>query len=160
MTDSWLLPSNDGWNKFTGKIIEKRIDSNYESIFLVSISIEGSFWQRNKQVKYAELHPDFLVHLPQVNITETALKNLIDSFEQWLMIPYEFSIELSGVEFQSLLLNFCVDKNYICSIDKPVCKIQYSAERMSAGEWNFIVDQSCIRLFKEDLDNIKTSFCR
>ncbi len=151
MSDLWSLPSNDGWNKCYGRITDKWEDSNNGTLFLSDISIEGVFYERNKEIADAKLLPDFLVKLPQVVIPEANFKSLITELEQWLISAKEISIELSGVLHQSFILSFVIDKKFICSMDKPVCKILYSAERMNFGEWNFIVDQSCIRLFKDDL---------
>ena len=43
-------------------------------------------------------------------------------------------------------------------MDRPVCEIRYAAERMPEGRWNFVVDQSCIRLLHEDLVRMLQAF--
>ncbi|MEK8020580.1 MAG: hypothetical protein VSS75_027250 [Candidatus Parabeggiatoa sp.] len=154
--NSWSLLSADGWNKVTGTFIRKWMSLEDDVLLLTDISITGDFWQRDKEeVNDAKITLDFRVQLPQVIIKENALKELIIEIDKWFSEPREIGIELSNVCYQSFQITFGMKDEFICSPDKPVCTIQYSSDsRMKMGEWNFVVDQSCLRLFRDDLNLI------
>ncbi len=154
-TESWLLPSADGWNKLKGTPIYKWISLQSEALILMEISITGESWQRDKNdINEAEITKDFISILPQVVTKESSLKKLVAELDRWLFSPLDISIELSGVDCQSFQIAFGVNDGFICKPEKPVCTIRYAGGRMKIGEWNYVVDQSCIRLFRDGLNQI------
>jgi hypothetical protein len=44
-----------------------------------------------------------------------------------------------------------VREDLICSLKMPACTISYCSNSFEVGKWHFVVDQSCIRIFREEL---------
>jgi hypothetical protein len=157
MSVVWTLPSSDGWNQVSGRALRRWTGSSGETLFLFDIAIGGRFWQRDAD-DMGELRDDFKCSLPQVIISQNGLRGLLDALDNWLSAPKPIRVGLCERGAQQLWISFDVSEDFICSIDRPVCEIRYAAERMPEGRWNFVVDQSCIRLLHDDLIRVLHAF--
>jgi hypothetical protein len=125
---------------------------------LVKLSITGNFWPRDDlasgSLGDARSILDFSVQLPQVVIAERSLYEFARDLTDWLDTPSHVEADLSFDKSQSLSVSLGIRDELLSKIDRPACTIAYSSERMLRGEWVFIVDQSCIQLFRNDLDEL------
>jgi hypothetical protein len=154
----WQLASNDGWNKIEGVIYDLKKCADGSELCFANIVIKGKFWQRDlvacDESECAELLQDFEVSLFQIALKYEQIRHFILELKDWSIAPKPVDVELSGIGSQSLKFNFDVSDKYICSIDKPVCTIEYSTERLN-GKCEFIVDQSCIINLCQNLEVLR-----
>ena len=149
-----FLSSSDGWNQFILERKKSFSDDENNIFYIIEVNILGNFWERNKSVNQAELVRDFSVSLPQVILKKIEVINLIEELKSWLDLPHEIKVNFSTHEEQTMSIRLGLDDDFICSAAKPVCSIRYSAARMKNSEWKFIVDQSCVANFINDLNAI------
>lgn len=122
---------------------------------MASMVIRGSFWDRTPTTPIGiETIPDYYVELKQVPLSESRLFILIDKLKSWLEKPQEIEIDLSPEKFSGENFKIFVGKydGLITSQDKPACLITYESSHFLCGKWGFILDQSCIRIFAEELE--------
>ena len=146
------LSSSDGWNQFKLEINKSFSDNESNILYIAEVNILGNFWERSKPVNKAELVTDFSVSLPQIIIKKHEIGDLIEGLKRWLDFPQEIKINISTHEEQTMSIHLGIDDDFICSVGKPVCSIRYSSARMKNSEWKFVVDQSCVTLFLNDLN--------
>ena len=157
MNAAWTLSSSDGWDQVSGRVLRHWTDSRGDTLLLFEISISGRFWQHDAD-DLGDLRDDFKCSLPQVITSRNKLKELLDSLNIWLSTPKSIRVGLCERGAQQLWISFDVSEDFICSMDRPVCEIRYAAERMPEARWNFLVDQSCIRLLHDDLTRVLHAF--
>ena len=70
-----------------------------------------------------------------------------------LLKPKPISLQLAKCRttFHRLTISLGVREDLICSLEMPACTISYSSNSLEVGKWHFVVDQSCIRIFREEL---------
>jgi hypothetical protein len=146
----WRLDSSNGWQHVAG-----RAGGTPSQAHLVTeVTMAGGFWDRERvflgQEFGPELVPDFTVKLPQVLIGRDKLADLRRQLLQWLEQPREIRCDLAVGTGQEFTLSLRVESDIICSMEKPVCTVRYSASQMTC-QWKAVVDQSCIRLLAESI---------
>lgn len=102
---------------------------------------------------------DFAVLLPQVVVSNVALKDLRRRLVEWQINPSDFVCDLgagTGGD-QALTLSIGRDSELIYSVGKPTCALTYRCGASMSGRWAFVVDQSCIRLCAESLNEFLKS---
>jgi hypothetical protein len=121
-----------------------------------SIRVDADFWDRSVSIENAVLMQDIHVLLPQVILSDAALKSLAAHLQGWLgnRQPFECSISPEGAGDQVVSVMVCRDEELICSEDRPALVLSYSRGSAMRGRWAFVVDQSCIRSFLEDLQEL------
>lgn len=87
----------------------------------------------------------------QFVLSESALHDLTAQPDEWLARPKEIEIELTDVKHLGFSISFRPEKGIISRIDRPACTIICACKGLPRLEVKFVVDQSCIRLFRDEL---------
>lgn len=152
----WVLPSSDGWNNFVITPVDTWTDQQGGKRLFVSVQMDGKFWDRKKlandDLDSANVRDDYSVFLPQVIFSNERILELLQLLKNWLVELNDIQIELSDISDQSFYILLGENKNFVSEGYKRVFTVKYSCSRMVAGEWSYIVDQSCIQIFISSLE--------
>jgi hypothetical protein len=151
----WSIGAASGRGRFDCFLKSRPDDAG---TLLCAIHIVGETWQRDRPLANAALALDFDVLLPQVVVNWLSFELLHKRLGEWQSNPNEFVCDLGGKELGDQRLTFAMGRNerLICSTLKPALTFSYSDGASMAGEWAFVVDQSCIRLCADELARILT----
>jgi hypothetical protein len=148
---AWEMPASNGRTQFKCSARERSVDHR---TVVASITLEGDFWQRDRPLKLAAFTREFSMTLPQVVLNLEALIGLAKMLEEWQVSKRSFEIELATKESrQQLLFRIGEDEGLICSADKPACTLSYHSGTMFDAKATFVVDQSCIRICSDTLND-------
>ena len=152
----WKLVANSGREQFFGSFLKRGSNEDGLEIIFANVSVVGDFWLDPPFANDAGstgLQSVFSVSLPHVVLRKDRIENLLDELEQWLLKPKPISLELAKCRttYQSLTISLGVREDLICSLEMPACTISYCSNSFEVGKWHFVVDQSCIRIFHEEL---------
>lgn len=114
-----------------------------------SVSIRARIWDGDDN-QFARLSADKII------LSGAGLRQLKDDIENWLessrvgtdAFSGEYALAANGYSMLDLI--FRHRKDIIASHDKPVVTIRFRVGR-AEGEFCFVSDQSCLRLFTDDL---------
>lgn len=164
MNPSWRLPSNNGWTAFAGEIRRRFALADGRSVLLARIKLSGEFWRRDPLEEdewSADVVADFDLRLPQFVLDDEALRGLLDRLDTWFIRfdarqaqPAKFEVELAALQGQQLSISFEAGKDRRLTTGHLSCLIRCCSERLKLVEVAFPVDQSCIRLFRDDLQKL------
>ena len=146
----WTMTSASGREQF---VCARTCASDRHPWKIFEISISGNFWNRGDPIQTASMVLDFRVHLPQVLVSEDGIATLSAHLGMWLEDQSEFECVVSPVGQGDQLLSLALgyDPGLIYSKNKPAFIVSYSRGPAMSGRWAFVVDQSCIRRFLDDL---------
>ena len=152
----WKLVANSGRQQFFGSFLKRGSNEDGLELILANVSVVGDFWLDPpfaNDVGSSGLESVFSVSLPHVVLRKDRIEVLLDELEQWLLKPKPISLELGKCRttYQSLTISLGVREDLICSLEMPACTISYCSNSFEVGRWHFVVDQSCIRIFHEEL---------
>jgi hypothetical protein len=149
----WNLSAASGRDHLVGNFLSSTQNRSGLTVLNTRILIGGVFWPRPEKEDLDGLTPDYEVLLSQVQFDWRAVDELVVRMDEWLESPKEISIDLCAKDRgdQSFVLSFGSSNRLISSIQKPVCSITYIGTAFAHGEWLFVVDQSCIRNFRDEL---------
>ena len=152
----WKLVANSGREQFFGSFLKRGSNEDGLELILANVSVAGDFWLDPpfaNDVGSSGLESVFSVSRSHVVLRKDRIENLLDELEQWLLKPKPISLELAKCRttFHSLTISLGVREDLICSLEMPACTISYSSNSFEVGKWHFVVDQSCIRIFREEL---------
>ena len=152
----WKLVANSGRQQFFGSFLKRGSNEDGLELILANVSVVGDFWLDPpfaNDVGSSGLESVFSVSLPHVVLRKDRIENLLDELEQWLLKPKPISLELAKCRttYQSLTISLGAREDLICSLEMPACTISYCSNSFEVGRWHFVVDQSCIRIFHEEL---------
>jgi hypothetical protein len=166
-THQWNLFSSSGRESFSGSFVDNGRDEDGLDLILAKVSITGNFWPEPPFVSTVQRSGErllevFAVALPQVVLRRDRIELLLLEMAEWLHKPKEISIDLSSSRTirNHLAIGFGTRRDLISSLDKPACTISYSANSFENGTWHFIVDQSCIRMFFEQVTEARDRLLR
>ncbi len=150
---NWNLNAASGRDHLVGNFLSSTESRSGLTVLDTEIIIKGVFWPRREENELDDLTPDYEVLLSQVQFDWRAVDELIVQMDEWLEHPKEISIDLCAKDQgdQSFILSFGQSNRLISSIQKPACSITYVGTVFARGEWLFVVDQSCIRNFRDEL---------
>jgi hypothetical protein len=152
----WKLVGNSGREQFFGSFLKRGSNEDGLELILANVSVVEDFWLDPpfaNDVGSSGLESVFSVSLPHVVLRKDRIENLLDELEQRLLKPKPISLELARCRttYQSLTISLGVREDLICSLEMPACTISYCSNSFEVGRWHFVVDQSCIRIFHEEL---------
>jgi hypothetical protein len=152
----WKLVANSGREQFCGSFIKRGSNEDGLDLVLANVSVIGEFWLDPPFANdggSSGLETVFSVSLPHAVLRKDRIEKLLDELEQWLLKPKPISLELAKCRttYQSLVISLGVREDLISSLERPACTISYSSNSFEVGKWHFVVDQSCIRIFHDEL---------
>ncbi|HMB74874.1 MAG TPA: hypothetical protein VKN76_00630 [Kiloniellaceae bacterium] len=116
--------------------------------------MRGDFWERvalEEGVYSDDPVEDFCVTLPQVMVDEGAVQSLLLYLRQWLAKPMSFTVDLSGSKGQKAKITFDGEGNSVLSAHHPTITFEGAAAGMPHLDVSFETDETCIRLFYQQL---------
>lgn len=153
---NWALPSNSGRDKLSGRFDDRWTTPKGRPVLLSEVMLCGDFWRSDlwgRGQHSSELARNFELRLPQLLLDETAVGELIAELEAWLIEPRQILEELAGNQGEAFSIAIGVDERSAITIEKPLCTIHCQTVVMTSLEVSFVTDQSCLRIFKEELEN-------
>jgi hypothetical protein len=91
------------------------------------------------------------VSLPQVVISRRRVEELADGLVKWLESPTQIVVDLChDTKNQDLVVSLTHSEPQTIP-GKAKFELQYSTVAFVSGRWSFGVDQSCIRIFSDEL---------
>ncbi|MES2535083.1 MAG: hypothetical protein V4632_04335 [Pseudomonadota bacterium] len=156
--NEWNLNASSGRENVHGCLVGQ-FNSAGRQLLRLEITITGSFWRRDTPIGVAETVNDFSVKLPQVISRKDNIDFLILELSDWLKNPKEVSVDLASNcnNDQSFRLSLGVRDDLISSVDRPACTINYTGTAFKYGEWCFVIDQSCVRNWYDELKSFDIS---
>jgi hypothetical protein len=157
----WHLPASSGREEFSG--VFQRVEVNYDQlkVILGDVRVSGSLWERHKEFSSASLVSDFSVSIDQMMFPVDGVEALIKGLGEWLLLeeqnPESASLEmgfaLTSERYPGQRLRLDIDKrrDVITSIGQHACTIRYAGGAFVDSEWIFVIDQSCVRIFYEEI---------
>lgn len=143
------LPSNCGRNLIR-LVFRCEEGSGAERVIYADAALRGQFWGPDGATDCAgELVESFNVVLRYVPLRHTELARLAERLAEWLEHPLELSVEL-GTEHREFRFRLGVEEGTLCSDEKPVARVSLALPHLRISS-HYVVDQSCIRLFREVL---------
>lgn len=149
----WNLSAASGRDSLSGDFRWQTLSKYGTLVLCTEVALKGMFWPPLDKAEASDVMLDYSVFLPQVIWDWKAVDELIVEMDEWLESPKEISVDLCArnIGSQSFRVSFGLSDRLISSIQKPACSIVYVGTVFRHGEWSFIVDQSCIRIFRDEL---------
>jgi hypothetical protein len=147
----WNLPSSSGRDRITGVFLSTWRDAHNMNWVVADITFSGDFLERQKEPIGAAFVNDYALHLNQVILRRDKLDILVTELKEWFRTGNEFDVSLGEYYGQSFQISIGKTPELISSVDKPACTVSYSGGSLRFAEWSFIVDQSCLGIFLNEL---------
>jgi len=141
------LPSNRGWERFWGVLVERFLLDGVESC-LMSIGFSGEFFLRDGSPA-GKTVDDYSVEFSQVVVHFEDLRALVQRLSRWLETPSEFSWEAQAGD-NGLGMEVGVMPQVVSRHDRPGCRIWFRRDVMRF-ECAFVVDYSCLLMLRDGL---------
>jgi hypothetical protein len=150
----WNLYSSNGRSSFSGTIKrELRLDS--EEILLAEISVKGRWIDRaEREISFIELSDEYHVTLSQVLLQKQSVRQLVSQLAGWLGSPTPGPIEVSSAVQDQHLDIYIGPSRWTKILPDVRLELRYSSMEFESGVWSFPIDQSCIRIFFDELSAV------
>ncbi|WP_431046502.1 hypothetical protein [Roseateles sp. L2-2] len=148
----WTMTSNSGRHRVS---FQTTVDAEpVESTLLCSLTMEGAFWQRDRSATDADVVDDLLICFKQILVDVHALKAFHAQLLRWEHERAHFAVQLGSQArgAQSLSVSVGEDPSLIFNSEKPAFMICYRDGTTMETRWSFVVDQSCVRICIEALE--------
>lgn len=160
-SNSWKLPSNDGWNT-TSWFIRDEAEIEGEKFLLVEVVMTGKYWNRFKHAQDEKLDyaREYSLVMPQFLVSVSHLKDLLERMTEYLKTPInqiannppDISEELCWLDEQTFRIEFGLRDGFICDVGHFVCMISYKSARLS-GECAYVVDPACMQVMADGIES-------
>ena len=150
----WNLSSSSSREYLAGTFLRKTKDKSDSTLILSTITVAGQFWSSPvfcETAKNNSVSDLYAVALSHVVLKQSLVEDLIAELAEWLEKPKELSVDLSADVYEVFSISFEISKKLISSLEKPACTVTYASGSFQVGKWSFIVDQSCMRIFYDEL---------
>lgn len=145
----WRLPDSSGRNEFRAAVVQVT-DQDGRPRFKISFSISGMFWNRIESSSKTIADVDLAVS--QLLVDRTHLVELLAALDEWLQSHKAFSSHLSADgDDQSLEFEVSSSELRVSSAERPACIITYRGSVLNLAQFILVVDQSCLRIFRDSL---------
>lgn len=161
----WTLPSNSGNQKCIWEVLDCNSIIDNE-IIVVDITINTQYWDRVllQNREYSDYVDDSRLKLNQMLLYKNKVNELTEDLYQWVNTPieklantpFESEYELSGIDGQSLIMNFLHPKNNRTMLDQPELSLKYICGAIR-GEVNFTIDPTSINVFLNAFEHHENS---
>jgi hypothetical protein len=147
-TRQFEISSSDGWDSIRFGLTNGRLNQEV----VVSISAGARFWDRRVHLEdNPDLVDDFAVTFHQAALSRTRLLGLLDELRAWMVENKTIDVELVDGSLPRVRIFVGALDDLISSTSRPVFVLSYSDTRIESSI-KFVVDQSCIRLFMDGLE--------
>ena len=149
----WNIYGSSGRTSLGGNFLRAWRGSDGSELILTELSVAGLWIDRSKKkISFTDLQKDFTITLSQVIVYRRKVEELIDDLASWLDSPVEILRDLCGdSKDQSLKFYLGPPDPQKKRLEKTIFEIQYSGTAFESGNWFFGTDQSCIRIFVDEL---------
>ena len=148
----WNIYSSDGRTSLGGNFQRAWRDQNGSELILVELSVAGLWIDRSKKkISFTDLQKDFTVTFPQVIVHRQKVEELTDDLAKWVDSPIEILQDLCGDAKDQSLKFYLGPPAPQERLEKTIFEVQYSGTAFESGKWSFGTDQSCIRIFVDEL---------
>lgn len=145
MSDECTLESNSGRARTTitlGSITDK--------VSVGSLRSEGMFWPQDSGS--ADLSKKYDVMIDDIHFNLESLTRLRDDLKQWLEKPSSVQRRITADRTDDQIeVTFLEESDLLSSAGKSCFRLQVSGVGMPELSVNYLVDESCIRMFQSDL---------
>ncbi len=145
------LTSNSGREQTTFRLDDCDLD---RPSCTLSVHSSAQFWDARADIGGAGLVPERTVEFHQVGTDWQRLGGLNASLREWLRSAMPFGAVLANNDRSKLGVQIGVSADLISSADKPVFSLTYEVGTMVRLSWRYVVDQSCIRVFSDELGTV------
>lgn len=159
MTAAFTLPSNNGWSDVSFTLVS-RITVKGETALVFRIEAEGTYWDRadwedDDGAQGADRVPDFSIALHQALVTEASLRRLPAALESWLdNRETELDFAFDCPDDQDTWLSIGKLPGFVLGLEKAVFSLYYATSRLAPIDIRFVVDETCVRVMKDGLDEM------
>ena len=144
------LPSNSGWQEMRWTLLDS-VFIHGQNACLCSLELKGRSWDvTDEEFVTGRIVDDHVIQLRQLLIDTAKLAEIEKKLTAWLQRPANIEQELAVSEsHQSCVLSIGPEPDVSLADEKPVARLTLS--NPSPIDYWFVVDQSCIRLFNDDI---------
>ena len=158
--NEWSLPSNDGWSNITFETRAlHRKDCLLECCVYLTGRHECAVGQSAVPCNSDRVLDDYIIRLPTVSVSVSACDQLILDFDRWVGSSTPFNRCLTLTSEQVVTLEVGNRTDLITTTDHPAVTFCYDGGKCRLEAF-FVVDQSCIRLAREELAATLAVFTR
>jgi hypothetical protein len=152
-TYEWNISGSQGRDFLGGRFQKLWIDANGLELTLSEVAVT-SLWPDRSAAKYSFLTPpkDTVVTLSQVVMAVEFVRQLILRLNDWLESSADVSVNLCPKQSDQRFIIELGPTKIPNSLKKVALQVEYFSGAFM-GKWSFEVDQSCIRLFVDELSN-------
>jgi hypothetical protein len=143
--NEFTLSSNSGREEMKFALLHSIVADTDEAC-ICSLTLKGRNWRELIGKYQWEIIDDCTVHLHQVLLSVSRLTELYHILMAWLRHPFVIEQELAMHEYLYFQFSLGPDAGIISSAEKPVARLAFAVGSLR-GDFAFVVDQSCIRLF-------------
>lgn len=145
MSCECTLESNSGRARTTiilGSIVDK--------VSVATLHSEGMFWPQDSDS--ADLSKKYDVMIDDIQFNFESLTRLRDDLKQWLEKPSSVQRRITADRTDDQIeVAFLEESELLSSASKPCFRLQVSGVGIPELSVNYLVDESCIRMFQSDL---------
>jgi len=143
MLDTWEFPSNSGRGSVTATLLDL-VEIGDTPTYVVSLSmrVERPWNEASEEVRLKR------VEMPRARLhaAQTALAAWLQDHE-----PLTCSLTADAGSTQ-LTLSLAPESTFVSSRERPVCRFRFAADLGLEGSCAWVIDQSCVRLWLDDVD--------
>lgn len=145
MSYECILESNSGRARTTitlGSVTDK--------VAVGSLRSEGMFWPQGSDS--SDLSKKYDVTIDDIHFNLESITRLRDDLKQWLEKPSPVQRRITADRTDDQIeVAFLEESELLSSAHKPCFRLQVSCVGISGLSVNYLVDESCIRMFQSDL---------
>ena len=146
----FTLSSNSGHTEMKFTLL-RRLAADDADAYLCTLEITGRNWREPFGQGEPQVVDDIGVHFHHILVSVPRLAELGNKLTAWLSLPADVEQELAFHTYHSLFFSLRPEEGIISSDEKPVARLGFAIGPLR-GDYGFVVDQSCIRLFQAALD--------
>jgi hypothetical protein len=121
-------------------------------LILAEISITSSWLDRSAhKLSFTDLRKDFAVVLSQVVISRRCVEELVEELAMRDDSSTDVFKDLCPDTRDQDLTFYLGRPDPRKRLEKTVFEVQYSGAAFDSGKWSFRADQSCLRIFADEL---------